>query len=231
MSAWEPGAGEPGLKGVSSIREPTRAERSAGRRAAETRATVPDLELGIEADAGRALALSTAHECSITTVVLRACAAALREHPRANAAYRDGRFELHSRINVAVTVPTEEAYLAPTVLDADTKSLAELETELAELRERAAAGELTAAALAGSTFTLTDLGPQGISRGSALIVPSQAAALTAGAAREVPVVRDGVLAPGHVVSLTLAADSRILFGAAAGRFLRCVADQLESGRP
>ncbi len=208
-----------------------RAERAVGRRAAETRATVPDLELGIEADAGPALALATAHDCSFTSVLVRACAAALREHPRANAAYRDGRYELYSRINVAVTVPTEEAFLAPTVLDADTKSLGELEAELARLRERARAGELTAAALSGSTFTLTDLGPQGIGRGSALIVPPQAAALTAGAVREVPVIREGGLAPGQVLSLTLAADSRILFGPAAGRFLRSVADQLESGLP
>ncbi len=231
MSEWEPGSTEPGLKGVSSIREPTRAERTVGRRAAETRATVPDLELGIDADAEPALSMAVAHDCSFTAVLVRACAAALREHPRANAAYRDGRFELHSRINVAVTMPTEEAYVAPTLLDADTKTLGQLEAELTRLREQAGAGELTAAALAGATFTLTDLGPQGVSRGSTLIIPPQAAALAAGAVREVAVIRDGMVAPGHLVSLTLAADSRILFGAGAGRFLVAIAQQLESGRP
>jgi pyruvate dehydrogenase E2 component (dihydrolipoamide acetyltransferase) len=231
MSDWEPGSTEPGLKGVSSIREPTRAERTVGRRSAETRATVPDLELGVDADAEPALSAADAHDCSFTAVLIRACATALREHPRANAAYRDGRFELHSRINVAVTMPTEEAYVAPTLLDADTKSLRELETELTRLREQAGAGELTAAALAGATFTLTDLGPQGVSRASAFITPPQAAALAAGAVRQVAVVRDGTVQPGHEVSLTLAADSRILFGAAAARFLLAVGRALESGRP
>jgi pyruvate dehydrogenase E2 component (dihydrolipoamide acetyltransferase) len=236
VSEWEPGnaapgAPDPGLKGVSSIREPTRAERAIGRRSAETRATVPDLELGIEADAEPALAAAAAAGCSFTAVLVRACAAALREHPRANGAYRDGHFELHSRVNVAVTVPTDDAHLAPTLLDADTRSLAELEAELARLSALAAAGELTAASLAGSTFTLTDLGAQGVHHGSAFITPPQAAALTAGAVRTVPVVRDGTIEPGRVVTLTLAADGRILFGAAAGRFLLAVVRALESNRP
>ncbi|HEX8975905.1 MAG TPA: 2-oxo acid dehydrogenase subunit E2 [Solirubrobacteraceae bacterium] len=236
MSEWEPagldpGAPEPGLKGVSSIREPTRAERVIGRRSAETRATVPDIELGIEADADPALALIAAEGCSFTAVLVRACAAALREHPRANGAYRDGKFELHSRVNIAVTVPTEDAYLAPTLLDADHRSLAELDRELARLTALAGAGELTAASLAGATFTLTDLGPQGVHRGSALIAPPQAAALTAGAVRAMPVLRAGTVQAGHAVTLTLAADSRILFGAAAGRFLLAVARAFESGRP
>jgi pyruvate dehydrogenase E2 component (dihydrolipoamide acetyltransferase) len=236
MSEWEPasappGAPDPGLKGVSSIREPTRAERALGRRSAETRATVPDLELGIEADAGPGLAAAAAAGCSFTAVLVRACAAALREHPRANGAYRDGHFELHSRVNVAVTVATDDAYLAPTVLDADTRSLVELDAELDRLSALAGAGELTAASLAGSTFTLTDLGPHGVHEGSAFITPPQAAALTAGAVRSVPVVRDGAIEPGHVVTLTLAADARILFGAAASRFLVAVVRALESDRP
>jgi pyruvate dehydrogenase E2 component (dihydrolipoamide acetyltransferase) len=192
---------------------------------------VPDLELGIEADAGPALALAAEQGCSFTAILVRACAGALREHPRANGAYRDGHFELHSRVNVAVTVPTDDAYLAPTVLDADTRTLGELDAELARLSALAAAGELTAASLAGSTFTLTDLGPQGVHHASAFIIPPQAAALTAGAVRAVAVVRDGTIEPGHAVTLTLAADSRILFGAAAGRFLLAAARALESGRP
>jgi pyruvate dehydrogenase E2 component (dihydrolipoamide acetyltransferase) len=236
VTDWEPGgvtpgAPEPGLKGVSSIREPTRAERAVGRRSAEARATIPDLELGMVIDAGPALSRAETEGCSLTTVLVHACACALREHPRANGAYRDGHFELHSRVNVAVTVPTEDAYLAPTLLDADARSLGELDTELTRLIEQAAGGELTAAALAGATFTLTDLGPRGAHHASAFITPPQAAAITAGAVRAAPVVRDGAIQAGHTLTLTLAADGRILFGAAAGRFLRAVAQTLESGRP
>jgi pyruvate dehydrogenase E2 component (dihydrolipoamide acetyltransferase) len=182
-------------------------------------------------DAGPALALSEAEGCSLTAVLVSACARALREHPRANGAYRDGHFELHSRVNIAVTIPTEDAYLAPTLLDADTRSLADLDAQLARLSELAGAGEMTAAALSGATFTLTNLGPQGAHHGSAFITPPQAAAITAGAARPAPIVRDGEVRPGHILTLTLAADGRILFGPAAGRFLRAVAQSLESVRP
>jgi pyruvate dehydrogenase E2 component (dihydrolipoamide acetyltransferase) len=226
-----PGAPEPGLKGVASIREPTRSERAVGRRTAETRATVPDLELGLEVDAGPALSRAASQGCSFTAVLVSACAAALREHPRANGAYRDGHFELHSRVNVAVTMPTEDAYVAATLLNADTRSLTELQSELTRLGALAAAGELTAAALAGATFTLTDLGPQGVHRASTFITSPQAAAIAAGAVRSVPIVEGGEVRPGQALSLTLAADSRILFGAAAARFLLAVGRALESGRP
>jgi pyruvate dehydrogenase E2 component (dihydrolipoamide acetyltransferase) len=231
MTQWEPPAAEPGLKGVSSVREPSRAERTVGRRTAEARATVPDLELGADVNAEPALAAADAAGCSFTAVLVAACAAALREHPRANAAYRDGRFELYSRVNVAVTVATEDAYLAPTVLDADTKSLQVLEAELSELSARTRAGDLTPPQTAGATFTLSDFGSQGVHRAGALITPPQAAAMAAGAVREVAAVRDGSVIAGHAVSLTLACDSRILFGAAAARFLAAIAGRLESARP
>ncbi|MDQ6836055.1 MAG: 2-oxo acid dehydrogenase subunit E2 [Actinomycetota bacterium] len=231
MSQWDPSSAEPGLKGVSSIREPTRAERAIGRRTAETRATVPHLELEAEVNAGAALAVSQAHSCSFTAVLVRACALALREHPRANAAYRDGRYELYSRVNIAVTTPSEDGYLTPTLLDADAKSARALEAELTRLQARAGAGELTPPEMAGATFTVTDHGPDGVFRASPLIVAPQAAALAAGQVREVPVVRGGSVVPGHVVSLTLACDSRILFGATAARFLRGVTQQLEDGSP
>ena len=221
---------EPGLKGVPSIREPTRSERSVGRRTAETRATVPDLELGLEVDAEPALARAESEGCSFTAVLVSACAAALREHPRANGAYRDGHFELHSRVNVAVTIPSPDAYMAPTLLDADTRSLTDLDAELTRVSGLAVAGELTAAPLAGATFTLTDLGPEGIHRGSPFVSPPQAAAIAAGAVRAVPVVDRDAVRPGHALSLTLAADSRILFGTAAARFLAAVGQALESGR-
>jgi pyruvate dehydrogenase E2 component (dihydrolipoamide acetyltransferase) len=214
------------LKGETTVLEPTRAERAIARRTAETRATVPDLELGADVDIEPALAVAVAHDCSLQAVLVRACALALRAHPRANAAYRDGRYELYSRVNVALTVETEDGYLSPTVLDADTKPLPVLSSELATLIERARAGELTPPELAGATFTLTDLAAWGVARAGAMVSAPQAAALAAGAVRAVPVVHGGAVVPGHMLSLTLAGDSRILFGAHAASFLAGVCDQL-----
>ncbi len=233
MSSIEsvPDATDPApLKGQTTIVEPSRSERSIARRTAEVRATVPDLELSAEVDATGLLA-ATGSGCSPAAVLARACAQALRAHPRANGAYRDGRYELYSRVNVAVTVATEDGWLSPTLLDADTKSLAALDAELSGLAARAVAGELTPPELAGATFTVTDLGAWRVSRPSGFVAAPQAASLAAGAVQAVPVIRDGAVVPGHRMTLTLACDSRILFGVHAARFLGAVADALEDGAP
>lgn len=217
-------------KGDTRVEEPDRRERAIARRTAETRATVPDLELSVDIDAGALLAAAERQRVDTTTLLVAACAAALRQSPRANAAYRDGRFELYSRVNVAVTLPSETAQVAATVLDADVKAPAELHAELDRLRARALSGELTPPEQAGATFTLTDLAGLGVDRATPVITPPQAAALTAGAVRQVPVLRDGAVVPGHVLTLTLACDHRILFGARAAAFLTAVAERLEQGR-
>ncbi len=76
-------------------------------------------------------------------MVVKASALALREHPRANASYRDGAFELHSRVNVGVAVASEDALVVPTVFDADTKSLGEIARETRALAERVREGTVT----------------------------------------------------------------------------------------
>ncbi|MGO9821241.1 MAG: 2-oxo acid dehydrogenase subunit E2 [Solirubrobacteraceae bacterium] len=202
------------LKGETQIVEPTRAERALGRRTAEVRATVPDLEFGVDADAAAALRLAREHGCSLTAVLVRACALALSEHPRANAAYRDGQYELYSRVNVAVTIQTEDGLIAPTLLDADRKPLAELHQELESATAHARAGQLTPAARSGATFTLTDYGPYGVTRAIPVIVAPQAAALAAGAPH------------GSLITLVLACDGRILYGARAANFLTRIAERL-----
>lgn len=214
------------LKGEVHVEEPTRSQRSTARRTAEVRATVPDLEFGADVDAGAALALASARDCPLTAVLVRACALALRDHPRANAAYRDGSYELYSRVNVAVSVEGGETLFAPTILDADTKPLEQLASELDGLQAQARAGELTPPQLSGATFTLTE---HDVPRAGALITPPQAAALATGCVREMPVVgQGGAVTAGRVLSLALACDGRILFGAEAAGFLARIAELLET---
>jgi pyruvate dehydrogenase E2 component (dihydrolipoamide acetyltransferase) len=202
------------LKGETEIIEPSRAERAIGRRTAESRATVPDLEFGADVAAEPVLTIGRERGCSVTAVLVCACAIALKQHPRANAAYRDGHYELYSRINVAVTVDTEDGFVAPTLVDAESKSLAELHEELESVTARARAGQLTPPELSGATFTLTDYGPHGITRATPVIVSPQAAALAAGAPHR------------STIALALACDGRILYGARAARFLCTIVDEL-----
>ena len=215
-----------GAKGETQIEEPTAAERAIARRAAEARATVPDLELRADVGMGYALELRDSQAHSIPAILMRSCALALRAVPRANGAYRDGRFELYSRVNIGIVVADEHSYLIPTVFDADQKPLAELTDEIERITGAARAGKLEPPAYAGATFTLSYVGALGVPASTIVVSSPQAAALAAGAIREAPVVRDGAIHPGHVMAITLACDHRILYGAQAARFLAAVTGAL-----
>ncbi len=217
----------PSLKGETTIEEPDHAGRAMARRSAEIRATVPDLELSVDADAAGLLARSRAEGSTTTALLIAACAVALRASPRVNGAYRDGHYELYSRVNIGVVIQTAATPVTATVLDADAKSVAELDQEIARLTARARAGELTPPEQAGATFTVEDLDESGIHRAVGLVRPSQAAILTAGAIRSMPVVRDGAVVAGHQLTLTLACDHRIVFGAQATGFLRRVTELVQ----
>lgn len=193
------------------IVEPTRAERTIARRAAESRATVPDLTLASEVEMTAALALIDERSPSLTAVLVRAAALALRAHPRANAAYRDGHFELYSRVNAGVVVTSGEA---ATVLDADKKSLQELASEIDDLERRGS--ELTSPELSGATFTIARYA---VTRADALITPPHAVSLAAGEVREGVAMRDGELQAAAVLTLTMACDHRILYGERAAAVL------------
>ncbi len=214
-----------GLKGEISVHEPNRSERTVIRRSAETRATVPDLELERDVDMTAASSLGI----GTTALLVRASALALREVPRANSSYRDGRYELYSRINVGVTVTAESTYAIPTVLDADRKSLRELEEEIAAITARALGGELTPPELSGATFTVIDMGASGVSRATPVVIPPQAAAIAAGAVEVQPVARDGGIVLAPTMTLTLACDHRVLYGARAAELLGRMREHLEKG--
>jgi pyruvate dehydrogenase E2 component (dihydrolipoamide acetyltransferase) len=170
-------------------------------------------------------------------MVVKACALALREHPRANGSYRDGRFELHSRVNVGVAVavasvdPTAGALVVPTVFDADTKALGEIARETRALAERVRDGSVTPPELNGGTFTVSNLGMYGITSFTAIVNPPQAAILAVGALARRAVVgygdHDGEIVARHTMSVTLACDHRILYGADAALFLARVRELLE----
>jgi pyruvate dehydrogenase E2 component (dihydrolipoamide acetyltransferase) len=216
-----------GSRGEVLIEEPSPAQRVIARRAAESRATIPHVEFAAEVGMDACLALEQAQSCSRLAIVVKASALALRDAPRANAAYRDGRFERYSRVNVGVAVASGEAFAVPTVFDADRKPLGELSEELTFLAARAQAGELTPPELSGATFTINDLGAGQVAAAWPVIVPPNAAALGVGAVRAAAVVREGAVVAGRVMTIALACDHRILYGRQAAAFLRSIADRLE----
>jgi pyruvate dehydrogenase E2 component (dihydrolipoamide acetyltransferase) len=125
-------------KGDVSIQEPTKLQATVARRMAESKATAPHFYLEAEVEMSRALRARATLKAaakegdvvpSINDMIVKAAAIALRENPKANGAYRDGRFELYSRVNVGVAVAAEEALVVPTVFDADRKGLRQIATE------------------------------------------------------------------------------------------------------
>ena len=106
---------------------------------------------------------------------------ALREFPRANGSYRDGRLELYSRINVGVAVAANDALVVPTVFDADRKSLGEIASETKSLAGKVRDGTITPPDLSGGTFSVSNLGMFGVTNFHAVINPPQAGLLAIGA--------------------------------------------------
>src|SRR5580693_2986675 len=102
--------GAASAKGASTDVELTRAQQTTARRTAESKATIPHLTLQLDVDMEACLALQAQLQTvPHSDIVVKACALALREHPTANASYRDGRLQLHSRVNVGVTIATADS--------------------------------------------------------------------------------------------------------------------------
>jgi pyruvate dehydrogenase E2 component (dihydrolipoamide acetyltransferase) len=223
-------------KGEVSQQDLTKLQQTVARRMAESKATAPHFYLSVEIDMTRAVEArarmkASAPEAevvpSFNDMVVKACAIALREHPRANGAYRDGRLELYSRVNVGVAVAAQNALTVPTIFDADRKGLREIAAQARELATKVRDGTITPPELSGGTFTVSNLGMYGIDSFSAVINPPQAGILAVGAINERPVVRDGEIARAHLMSATLACDHRILYGADGAQFLARIRELLE----
>jgi pyruvate dehydrogenase E2 component (dihydrolipoamide acetyltransferase) len=224
-------------KGEARVEELSRTQQTIARRMAESRATVPDFTLQADVDMeqsaeNRAALKAAAGEGdvvpSFNDIVVKACALALREFPRANGAYKDGRFELYERVNVGVAVAAQDALVVPTIFDADRKTLGEIAQEARALSGKVRDGTITPPELSGATFTVSNLGMYGIREFVAVINPPQAAILSVGAVEQRPVVRDGEIVARHVMSVTLACDHRILYGADAAEFLAAIRAKLEA---
>ena len=224
-------------KGQVEVVELTKLQQTVARRMAESKATAPHFYLQAEFDMtaaveGRAKLKEMAKEGepvpTFNDMVVKACAIALREHPRANGAYRDGRIELYSRVNVGVAVAAQDALVVPTVFDADLKGLRQISSETRALAARVRDGQITPPELSGGTFTVSNLGMYGISNFHAVINTPQAGILAVGELRAKPVVTDsGEIEARQMMGVTLACDHRILYGADGAIFLSRVRKLLE----
>jgi pyruvate dehydrogenase E2 component (dihydrolipoamide acetyltransferase) len=232
--APEPQRGEAGAKGEAEIQELTRLQQTVSRRMAESKATAPDFSIALTVDMTLAVELRARLKevadpaPSFNDMVVKAAATALREHPRVNGAYRDGKFELYERVNVGVAVAAQDALVVPTVFDADRKSLGQIARDARAVAEKVRDKTITPPELSGATFTVSNLGMFGIEQFTAIINPPQAAILTVGALAKRPAVDDsGRIVARDQMQLSLVCDHRILYGADGAQFLARVKELLE----
>ena len=220
-------------KGDVVVQEPSRLQGVIARRMAESKATIPDFVIRTDVDMEGCVELRgqlkdrlgpEAPVPSYNDMVVKACALALREFPRANGAYRDGRFELYGRVNVGVAVAGQDALVVPTVFDADKRSLGDISRETRDLAGKVREGTIRPPELSGGTFTVSSLR---VRRFTTIVTPGQAAALAVGAVEERVAVVDGQALVRHQLEATLACDHRILYAADAAAFLATLRELLE----
>lgn len=213
-------------------REPTRTQRTIARRMAASHAEVPDFALEADVDMEPAVLWRRQRRSggepvpSYNDMVVRACAKALRRHPKANGSWVDDGFLLHDRVNVGVAVAADGSLVVPVVHDADRLQTLDIGTRIRELADAVKERTISLDDLADATFTVSNLGMFGVDRFTAMVNPPQAAILAVGALSRRPFCDGDELVARHQMTLTLACDHRVLYGAEGAEFLASVRDEL-----
>jgi pyruvate dehydrogenase E2 component (dihydrolipoamide acetyltransferase) len=194
----------------------------------------PVFQLTLSADMTRANALvAKAREfdpdvrCTVTDVLAKVCAAALKRHRDVNVAYSEDALLRFPTANIGIAVAAPQGLVVPVIASVESRSLAEVARARSEVVERARANKLTAADLGGGTFTISNLGMFGIEQFVAVLNPPQAAILAVGATEDRPVVAAGEVVVRPMMTMTLTVDHRAVDGAEGADFLRTVKQFLE----
>jgi pyruvate dehydrogenase E2 component (dihydrolipoamide acetyltransferase) len=165
---------------------------------------------------------------SYDVMVAKACALAIETHPDFNTEWADGALRHHDGIHIAFAVQAPRGLLVPVLRDANRRSLSELARDGTLLIERARAGKLSLDEMTGATFTISNLGGQGVDAFTPIVNPPQAAILGVGKIAPRAVVVDGSVQAIEAAWLCLSFDHRIVDGAPAADFLQHIRDLLES---
>ena len=170
---------------------------------------------------------------SVTAVIIKACALALREHEIINSSLDDERNEIifHGEINVGCAVDVPNGLFVPVIKEADKKDLEKISEEIREFTERGQRSSLTGEDMSGGTFTVSNVGMLGVESFTPIINYPQAAIMGVGTISRLPRYLDDeseILVPRHIMKLSLTYDHRIVDGAPAARFSLRVRELLEN---
>lgn len=235
-----PQAGEkafvlPQVVGEESFEETriSQMRKTIARRLAESKYTAPHFYLTMEIDMDKAVdARKSLNEyapvkISFNDLVIKAAAAALRQHPQVNSSWQGDTIRHNRHIHIGVAVAVDEGLLVPVVRFADNKSLSHIAAEVKELGKKAKAKQLQPKDWEGNTFSISNLGMFGIDEFTAIINPPDSCILAVGGIKQVPVVKNGEVTVGNVMKVTLSCDHRVVDGATGAAFLQTLKSLLE----
>ncbi len=218
--------------------DPSRMQATIARRMMEAKSTVPEFTVTVEARVDQAVSMRQqlkdsvpgADKVTMTDMLVRACALALRKFPEVNSSWVDGRFQRKRAVNIGLAVAPSQGMglLVPVVHDADAKDLVQISIESRQVIERARSGRPNEGDLSGATFSISNLGMFGVDEFVAIINPPEAAILAVGAIKDVPLIEDGRIVPGKVMRMTLTVDHRVFYGATAAQFMAEVKRLIEN---
>ncbi|MCS3799990.1 pyruvate dehydrogenase complex dihydrolipoamide acetyltransferase [Niastella sp. OAS944] len=231
----QPGKAAPAVAGQVSFEDVpvSQMRKVIAKRLSESKFTAPEFYLTMEINMDNAVASRAKIneiapvKISFNDMVLKACAIALKQHPKVNSSWMGDKIRVNHHVNIGVAVAVEEGLLVPVVRFADLKSLSQIGTEVKEFAKKAKDKKLQPADWEGSTFTISNLGMFGIEEFTAIINPPDSCILAVGAINQVPVVKNGQIQVGNVMKVTLTCDHRVVDGATGAAFLQTLQQLLE----
>jgi pyruvate dehydrogenase E2 component (dihydrolipoamide acetyltransferase) len=204
------------------------------KRLLESKNGAPHFYLNIEVDMDSAISSREAInkvsdvKVSYNDLVIKACAAALRKHPRVNSSWMGDKIRINHHIHIGMAVAVEDGLLVPVIRFADGKGISEIAAETKDLGKRAKEKKLQPSDWEGNTFTVSNLGMFGIESFTSIINSPESCILSVGTIKQVPVVKNGAVVPGNTMMLTLACDHRSVDGATGAAFLQTLKTFIEN---
>ncbi len=196
--------------------------------------SAPHYYLSVEFDMENAIAFRTQFNSlpdtriSYNDMIVKACALALRQHPQVNSQWFDDKMQLNNHVHIGVAVAVEDGLVVPVVRFANEQTLPQIGAAVKEYAGKAKNKKLTPDEMSGSTFTISNLGMFGIESFTSIINQPNSAILSVGAIVQKPVVKNGELAVGNTMKLTLACDHRTVDGATGAQFLQTLKGFIEN---
>ncbi|MDR6761164.1 pyruvate dehydrogenase E2 component (dihydrolipoamide acetyltransferase) [Flavobacterium sp. 2755] len=204
------------------------------KRLAESLFTAPHYNLVIEVSMDEAMgARATINtvpdtKVSFNDMVIKACALALKKHPKINSQWKEDAIIINHHVNIGVAVAVEDGLVVPVLKFTDAMSLSQIGAAVRDLAGRAKNKKLGPQEMEGSTFTVSNLGMFGITEFNSIINQPNSAILSVGAIVEKPVVKNGQIVVGNTMMLSLACDHRTIDGATGAQFLQTLKQYIES---